>query len=89
MSRPPPGPRQGGARSTPYGLVATVWSRDIEIALRTARRIRAGTVAINGYSEGEIGTLFGGHKCLASARDNGLEGLEQCTELKTIWITLH
>lgn len=35
------------ANDTPYGLAATVWSKDIDVALRTAR---AGTVAVNGYS---------------------------------------
>jgi 4-(gamma-glutamylamino)butanal dehydrogenase len=78
------------ANDTPYGLAATVWSKDIDVALRTARSIRAGTVAINGYSEGDIGTPFGGYKMPGfGGRDNGLEALEQYTELKTIWITLH
>jgi gamma-glutamyl-gamma-aminobutyraldehyde dehydrogenase len=67
-----------------------VWSKDIEVALRTARGIRAGTVVVNGYSEGDIGTPFGGYKLSGfGGRDNGLEALEQCTKLKTIWITLH
>lgn len=78
------------ANDTSYGLAATVWSKDINVALRTARGIRAGTVAVNGYSEGDIGTPFGGYKMSGfGGRDNGLEALEQYTELKTIWITLH
>jgi gamma-glutamyl-gamma-aminobutyraldehyde dehydrogenase len=78
------------ANDTPYGLAATVWSKDIDVAMRTARGIRAGTVAVNGYSEGDIGTPFGGYKLSGfGGRDNGLEALEQYTELKTIWITLH
>jgi gamma-glutamyl-gamma-aminobutyraldehyde dehydrogenase len=78
------------ANDTPYGLAATVWSKDIDVALKTARGIRAGTVAVNGYSEGDIGTPFGGYKLSGfGGRDNGLEALEQYTELKTIWITLH
>jgi 4-(gamma-glutamylamino)butanal dehydrogenase len=77
------------ANDTPYGLAATVWSKDIDVALRTARSVRAGTVAVNGYSEGDIGTPFGGYKMSGfGGRDNGLEALEQYTELKTIWITL-
>ena len=77
------------ANDTPYGLAATVWSKDIDVALRTARAVRAGTVAVNGYSEGDIGTPFGGYKTSGfGGRDNGLEALEQYTELKTIWITL-
>ena len=77
------------ANDTSYGLAATVWSRDIDVALRTARGIRAGTVAVNGYSEGDITTPFGGYRQSGfGGRDNGLEALEQYTETKTIWITL-
>ncbi len=50
------------ANDSPYGLAATVWSPDIDAALRTARAVRAGTVAVNGYSEGDIDTPFGGYK---------------------------
>jgi 4-(gamma-glutamylamino)butanal dehydrogenase len=77
------------ANDTQYGLAATVWSKDIDVALRTARGIRAGTVAVNGYSEGDITTPFGGYLMSGfGGRDNGLEALEQYTETKTIWITL-
>jgi gamma-glutamyl-gamma-aminobutyraldehyde dehydrogenase len=78
------------ANDTTYGLAATVWSKDIDVALRTARAVRAGTVAVNGYSEGDISTPFGGYRQSGfGGRDNGLEALEQYTETKTIWITLH
>lgn len=77
------------ANDTPYGLAATIWSHDIDTAIRAARRVRAGTVAINGYSEGDITTPFGGHRTSGfGGRDNGLEALEQYTQLKTIWVTL-
>lgn len=77
------------ANDTQYGLAATVWSKDIDVALRTARGIRAGTVAVNGYSEGDITTPFGGYRMSGfGGRDNGLEAMEQYTETKTIWVTL-
>jgi 4-(gamma-glutamylamino)butanal dehydrogenase len=77
------------ANDSPYGLAATVWSKDIDVALRTARAVRAGTGAVNGYSEGNVGTPFGGYRTSGfGGRDKGLEALEQYTELKTIWITL-
>src|SRR3984885_912482 len=77
------------ANQTNYGLAATVWSRDIDAAVRMARGIRAGTVAINGYSEGDISTSFGGYKITGfGGRDNGLEALEQYTQVKPIWLTV-
>jgi gamma-glutamyl-gamma-aminobutyraldehyde dehydrogenase len=77
------------ANDTSYGLAATVWSKDLDTAMRSARSIRAGTVAVNGYSEGDITTPFGGYRQSGfGGRDNGLEAFEQYTELKTIWISL-
>lgn len=77
------------ANDTSYGLAATVWSKDLDTALRSARAIRAGTVAVNGYSEGDITTPFGGYRQSGfGGRDNGTEAFEQYTELKTIWISL-
>lgn len=75
------------ANDSEYGLAATVWSSDIDEAITAARRVGAGTVGINGYSEGDISTPFGGYKSSGfGGRDKGLEALEQYTELKTIWL---
>lgn len=63
---------------------------DIDDALRLARSVRAGTVSVNGYSEGDITTPFGGYKQSGfGGRDNGLEAFAQYTETKTIFINLH
>jgi 4-(gamma-glutamylamino)butanal dehydrogenase len=77
------------ANESEYGLAATVWSRDINTALKIAGSVRAGTVAVNGYSEGDITTPFGGFRTSGfGGREKGLEAFEQYTELKTVWITL-
>jgi gamma-glutamyl-gamma-aminobutyraldehyde dehydrogenase len=77
------------ANDTTYGLAATVWSKNIDVAIRMARAVRAGTVAVNGYSEGDITTPFGGYRQSGfGGRDNGLEAFDQYTELKSIWVTL-
>lgn len=76
------------AKDTDYGLHATVFTKDIDRALHMARRLPCGTVAINGFSEGDIKTPFGGYKRSGSlSRDNGTEALDQYLQTKTIWIT--
>ncbi|WP_108661798.1 aldehyde dehydrogenase family protein [Acuticoccus kandeliae] len=78
------------ARDTPYGLHATVFTQDIDRAIHLARRLPCGTVAINGFTEGDIKTPFGGYKRSGSlARDNGAEALDQYVQTKTIWFSLN
>jgi aldehyde dehydrogenase (NAD+)/gamma-glutamyl-gamma-aminobutyraldehyde dehydrogenase len=75
------------ARDTEYGLHASVFTRDIDRALYMARRLPCGTVSVNGFSEGDVKTPFGGYKQSGSlARDNGTEAMEQYLQTKTIWI---
>jgi gamma-glutamyl-gamma-aminobutyraldehyde dehydrogenase len=77
------------ANETSYGLAASLYTRDLDTAFRVARALRAGTVGVNAYSEGDITTPFGGYKQSGfGGRDKGLEALEQYTEKKTIWVTL-
>ena len=77
------------ANQTSYGLAASVYTTDLDTAIRVARSIRAGTVGVNAYSEGDITTPFGGYKESGfGGRDKGLEALEQYTQKKTIWFTL-
>ena len=77
------------ANDTSYGLAASVFSAGGRSAIRAARDIRAGTVTVNCYGEGNIATPFGGYKQSGfGGRDNGLHAHDQYTELKTIWIDL-
>jgi len=77
------------ANETSFGLAAAVYTKDLDAAFRVARALRAGTVGVNAYSEGDITTPFGGYKQSGfGGRDKGLEALEQYTEKKTIWVTL-
>jgi gamma-glutamyl-gamma-aminobutyraldehyde dehydrogenase len=77
------------ANDTNYGLTASLWTRSVDSALRVSRAVRAGTVSVNCFSEGDITTPFGGYKESGfGGRDNGLEAFDQYTEVKTIWMTI-
>jgi len=77
------------ANDTDYGLAASIFSANGKRAIRAARAIRAGTVTVNCYGEGDISTPFGGFKQSGfGGRDNSLHAHDQYTELKTIWIDL-
>lgn len=77
------------ANDTEYGLAASVFTHDIDGARRVSRAIRAGTVTVNCYGEGDITTPFGGYKQSGfGGRAKGLEALEQYSELKTTWFAL-
>jgi gamma-glutamyl-gamma-aminobutyraldehyde dehydrogenase len=77
------------ANDTDYGLAASVFTANTRRALRAARAIRAGTVTVNCYGEGDIATPFGGYKQSGfGGRDNGIHAHDQYTELKTIWVDL-
>ncbi len=71
----------------PYGLASTVWCEDINRAKWWADRIRVGTLAINGYSEGTVATPFGGLRQSGFwGRDNGPEAMAGYQEAMTVWI---
>ncbi len=77
------------ANDTEYGLAASVFTANARTALRAAREIRAGTVTVNCYGEGDASTPFGGYKQSGfGGRDNGLHAHDQYTEIKTIWVDL-
>jgi len=77
------------ANQTDYGLTASVFCANAKKAMRAARSLKAGTVTINCYGEGDITTPFGGYKQSGfGGRDNSIHAHDQYTELKTIWIDL-
>jgi gamma-glutamyl-gamma-aminobutyraldehyde dehydrogenase len=75
------------ANDTHYGLAASVYTGSLKRALKAAREIRAGTVTVNCFGEGDITTPFGGFKESGfGGRDKSIFAHDQYTELKTIWI---
>lgn len=69
---------------TPYGLIASIWTRDAGRAWRTARAIEAGTVWINRFNRSFPEVPSGGFKRSGLGRTRGLDGLRQFTEPKHI-----
>jgi aldehyde dehydrogenase (NAD+) len=75
------------ANRSQYGLVAGIWTRDINKALSLAARIKAGQVYINTYGAGGgVELPFGGYKKSGYGREKGLEALASYTQLKNVCV---
>ena len=75
------------ANRSDYGLVAGIWTRDINKAMTLAARIKAGQVYINTYGAGGgVELPFGGYKKSGYGREKGLESLASYTQVKNVCI---
>ena len=72
------------ANDSPYGLSGTITSGDLDRAKAIARRIRTGTLGLNGGIWYGADAPFGGYKQSGIGRQCGIEGLEIFTETKTV-----
>ncbi|GMV93784.1 MAG: aldehyde dehydrogenase [Candidatus Hydrogenedentota bacterium] len=76
------------ANDSPYGLSASVWSKDIDRATRVARAIETGNVSINNVlaTQGNSALPFGGTKESGFGRYKGPHGLHSFSNIKSIMI---
>ncbi|GAB5450074.1 MAG: aldehyde dehydrogenase [Halioglobus sp.] len=74
------------ANDSEYGLSGGVWSADLDRAMAVARRIRTGTMSVNGGVYYGADSPFGGYKQSGVGREMGPEGFEEYLETKTIAI---
>ena len=76
------------ANDTTYGLAAYIWTRDMGVAHKLAKKLQAGTVSINGSAGIDPAVPFGGFKQSGWGRENGYEGAEHYYETKTVSVAL-
>ncbi|QQR38584.1 aldehyde dehydrogenase family protein [Devosia rhizoryzae] len=70
------------ANNTRYGLAATVWSENINLALDIAPKLKAGVIWINGTNQFDAAVGFGGYKESGFGREGGREGMSAYLKLK-------
>jgi betaine-aldehyde dehydrogenase len=71
-----------------YGLTASIWTHDLDRAHRLASRVQAGYLWINGASTHYVGVPFGGYKQSGMGREESIDELLACTQIKNVNVTL-
>jgi acyl-CoA reductase-like NAD-dependent aldehyde dehydrogenase len=75
------------ANRSQYGLVAGVWTRDLNKAMAVSSQIKSGQVYVNTYGAGGgVELPFGGYKKSGYGREKGLESLASYTQIKNVCI---
>lgn len=75
------------ANDTEYGLAGAVWSKDIDVAVAIAGRLETGTVWINQNLQATPLTPLAGHKQSGFGVENGVAGLLEFTQPKSVYIS--
>lgn len=73
------------ANGTPFGLGASLWTQDLVRAAGLTRRIEAGAVFVNGMVASDPRLPFGGTKESGYGRELSHLGLQEFTNIKTVW----
>ena len=74
------------ANHSPYGLGASIWTKDVALAERIAPRIESGNVFINAMVKSDPRLPFGGVKQSGYGRELASFGIHEFTNIKTVWI---
>lgn len=76
------------ANDTPYGLAASVWTSDLQVAHRLGSALDVGICWINSWFLRDLRTAFGGAKQSGIGREGGVHSLEFYTELRNVCVRL-
>lgn len=76
------------ANDTDYGLAASIFTQDITRGHRVARKLQAGSVWINSSGDNIVQMPFGGYKHSGIGRELGEYGLENYTQVKSVYVNL-
>lgn len=74
------------ANDVRFGLAAGVWTRDFARALRMADGLQAGSVWVNTWRQVSFQTPFGGYKDSGMGRENGIDGVKEYLQVKSVWM---
>ncbi|PKA67067.1 Aldehyde dehydrogenase family 2 member C4 [Apostasia shenzhenica] len=72
------------ANATYYGLSAGIITKDLNVANRVSRSIRAGTIWVNCFFVFDPSCPFGGYKMSGFGKDQGIDGLEKYLQIKSV-----
>lgn len=78
----------GRGNETEFGLSASIYTQNISTAHKLARRLKAGTIRINGSGGVDPALPLGGFKASGWGRENGKAGIEAYTEMKAVSVSL-
>lgn len=70
------------------GMAASVWSANLDTALGVSRRLRVGTVWVNGFETDDLTVPAGGRGLSGYGRSKGLAVFDKYSDLKTVWVSL-
>ncbi len=76
------------ANESQYGLVAGIWTSNLDRAHKMASQIQAGQIYINDFFSGSVASPFGGYKKSGFGRERGMEALRHYTQIKNVCVKL-